>query len=527
MTNRLFNWNAPEVERGLEVVSKLRRPMLERLKLHLDEYHGTSRSFEYYDLIAGIWLEAFTQNVYTSWREVVEGNLPGPTVPTTLIKCVPHFFHMRNQSGWHLQLRKAIYRLLQSKRVSNWEISQDKAEITVGNQNKRNKLKLSILSFSSNRPKVLLTAPGFRCSNKQQLSTLWRWRDWVSQDDLNYHQSVFIQADCLWRKTKSLEADDQSGSFDSIVKSLLPLYIPAEFLEGFAKIRSSILKLPISRPNCIFSSSALHDNTNFKFLAAEWRDEGTKLLYHQHGGGYGIEKDLTIENSEIRLSDQFFSWGWTKGDAKVTPLSPAMSFLPRKPRGHRILFQTLDMPQVPYKLIFNPMNREVEAMHREAEVFLRELPVSTSITIRPYPFDFGWGSADRMKNAAAHAQFDNSTLNSFERYQQFSIVVLNYLGTSWLETIGVGIPTICFYDPAIWIFREESTPYIEALLSTGVLHHSGKAAANFIKSLGDDVEGWWNNYEVREACNSFRTKYANFSPEWEKQWENEFSKFID
>ena len=91
----------------------------------------------------------------------------------------------------------------------------------------------------------------------------------------------------------------------------------------------------------------------------------------------------------------------------------------------------------------------------------------------------------------------------------------------------MNVPTICFYDPRIYIFREEFNVFIEALLRVGILHHTGKAAANFVKCLGDDVEGWWNKYEVQEACNVFRSKYANFSLEWAKQWECEFGKLID
>ena len=106
-------------------------------------------------------------------------------------------------------------------------------------------------------------------------------------------------------------------------------------------------------------------------------------------------------------------------------------------------------------------------------------------------------------------------------------LVYNYIGTSWLETLALDIPTVCFYDPETYSFREEAQPFIDALATVGVLHHSGNSAALFVASLAGDIEKWWNKVKVQEARRNFVEQYANFSPDWKEQWEQEFKVVLD
>ena len=113
------------------------------------------------------------------------------------------------------------------------------------------------------------------------------------------------------------------------------------------------------------------------------------------------------------------------------------------------------------------------------------------------------------------------------RFAESRLVIHNYLGTGWLETLALDIPTICFYDPETYAFLEAAQPYIDALESVGVLHRSGNSVALFVASLADDIEKWWDKVEVQEARRNFVAQYANFSPDWKDQWEQEFKTVLD
>lgn len=147
--------------------------------------------------------------------------------------------------------------------------------------------------------------------------------------------------------------------------------------------------------------------------------------------------------------------------------------------------------------------------------------------MRLYQFDWGWGMKHAVRLAAPDTQFDETRASVFKRYAESEFVVHNYLGTSRLETLAMNIPTNCFFDPDTYAFRPEAQPYLNALEQVGILHHSGGDAARFALSLRRHVAGWWNKPDVQNARSNFVARYANFSPDWPRQWTEEFERLVD
>ena len=519
-----FIWNASAVATGLDEIGRSRGLLLAHLKYLLDEFHGVERPIEYYDLVAGIWLEGLSHNIYSAWREVLAGSVSVEISPIPVIKSPAHAQMMTVDIGWHQHLRWAVAQLLQGQSSENWAVTQGSAHIESG---RRQGISRKLLrGISTAKPKILLTQPCFKCSRQEWIEALLRWRSWVALDDMQYPISVAGHTDWEWRKRQSADSPLPPRNFAELVMTLMPLYLPITLLEGFKDFRAKVFALSLARPQAVYSANALHAHLTFKVLMAEWRQEGTQLLYHQHGGGYGLEPQLAVEEYEIRVSDRFYSWGWQREGSPVYPLSPAMPAARRKCRSKHILLNCLDLPTVPYRLMFTPMPGTIETMHRNTYEFLVGLPDRRNLIIRPYPVDFGWGAVEAMRSAAPEASFDRRH-KQFTLFSTCRLVVHNYLGTSWLETLGLNIPTLCFYDPATYIYREEVQSKIDALQKIGVLHHSGKDAARFVASLGDDIEGWWRKPEVQEARRNFVERYANFSPDWQKQWGSEFEAVLD
>jgi putative transferase (TIGR04331 family) len=100
------------------------------------------------------------------------------------------------------------------------------------------------------------------------------------------------------------------------------------------------------------------------------------------------------------------------------------------------------------------------------------------------------------------------------------------LGTSWLETLGINTPTICFYDPDAYKFRSDAESLIEALTRVGILHTSGKSAAIHANKIDGNVQSWWLSTDVQLARTNFAEKFANFSTDWKSQWQREFSELL-
>ena len=139
------------------------------------------------------------------------------------------------------------------------------------------------------------------------------------------------------------------------------------------------------------------------------------------------------------------------------------------------------------------------------------------MTIRPYPYDYGWGMSDMLREAAPAARFDVRRKGALAMFRRSRLAVHNYLGTSWLETLAMDIPTLAFYDRDTYAFRDEAFPLVKELERVGILHASGGGAAAMLKDVRRDVEGWWRNPELQSARVAFCERYARFSPHWKDE----------
>lgn len=524
MTAVPFVWNANAVATGLEELGQSRNELLLALKELVDNFHGIERTAEYYDLIAGDWLLHFSHNVYAAWCEVQAGANTSAPSPIPVASDSNHAASLATNINWHRHLRWAVAQRLQGCNADHWAVAPETAIVSV--RHRQLAARKLLRSISISEPKVLLTSPHFWCAAHERLTALIRWRGWAAQDNLSYSLAGRPDMDWSWRKGQSSAWSAPCADFKGIAKSLLPLYVPATLLEGLEVSRAAALALNLPRPRLVFGGGVLHGNLAFKLLFAEWRQQGTRLLYQQHGGGYGLEPHMAIEEYETRVADRFYSWGWRRQGTNVFPLSPAMPVVKRNHRSNQILLNCLDLPRVPYRLMFTPMPGTIEDMHRNTCDFLRALSRRQDLTIRPYPTDYGWGAVDSMRAAAPEARFDSRS-RGYSRYAAASLVVHNYLGTSWLETLGLNIPTVCFFDPAVYVYRDDSRAEMAALQAAGILHHSGKEAASFVSALGRDIGGWWNGAQAQRARIGFVEKYANFSPNWAMQWERELLGALD
>lgn len=520
----MFYWNKDSVTSGLGEIARCRDGLLAELKGLLDEYHCWEKPARYYDTIAGDWLEGFAHLTYIAMVEN-EAAVPPSTPSSIPVSADPNAYALLSwqRSRLHEHLRWAVASLLEGATPDQWKFESD--SVTSASGAPERFASRALKTIATSRPDVLLVSPYFKSSRREALGVLWRWRRWARWDNLQYPVHISAVLDQAWRKKQASAAGPASDLF-GLLRVLLPLHLPVALLEAFAGHRATVLAMPVSRPKVAYSANALNNHLTFKLLVAEWSEEGTRLLYHQHGGGYGMDKIHVIEEFEMRVADRYFTFGWTSDNAKARPLSPARLHVPSTARRH-ILLSCMDFPQVAYRLHFHPMPGTIQTMHRETCAFLAGLPDHRNLLVRPSHTDYGWGFASMMRNAAPGAAFDDHRVGGLVRFAQSRLVVHNYLGTGWLETLALDIPTVCFFDSDTYAFRDAAQPWVDGLERVGILHRSGHAAARFVAGLGADPAGWWSKPEVQQARHDFVERYANFSSDWACQWEVEFRQWLD
>ena len=520
--SELTFWNVTAVTGALEDIRTCRPDVLAYFKQLVDEYSGIARSIAYYDMVAGDWLEHFMHLTTAAWRRVTErseqgtpGEVPVMATPGAFAERVTESPEVRDRIAWMIRALGAPHQ--------EWTWRAQAPGTGRLNSSSRWSKRLLDLASPGAAP-VLISAPYYRCTRLQWLAAMQRLRRIARCDDLQYPVQVPGRIDSAWRVDRAARA----GRVDSLrqaFRALLPLVAPTAFLEDFGTLHAQVTALPVPRPRAVYTAQMYR--LTFKVLAAEWRELGTQVLVHQHGGGYGIDRVKALEEYERRVSDRFYTWGWTVlGDEKVVPMSSPPPPIHRRPRSRRILLCCVNFPQLEYWIHLQPMPLgSIERMHDDTLRFVEATVGRYELAVRPYSADYGWGFVDRLRQAAPQAMKDTSG-DQFRQYARSAVVVHNYLGTGWLETLALDVPTLCFYDPETYAFRDDAVPFIAALERVGVIHRSADSAAAFLDET-QDLEGWWRHADVQDARVAFCARYANFSRDWVAQWAREFEREAD
>ncbi len=519
-------WNAQRVSEGLTEIDSARVAVLANIKRLLDEYHGVEHSLRFYDIILGDWVERYLHLVYVATQQLAtdEKRLQRQQSQLSALE-VSLFGDSAEFFAKYPQLPMIASEVINSVIVAGPEsISISPSVINVQNSfltSRRDQIASRLLSFIATRrsPSMLFVKPISGKVPNSWFATMFAWRKWARHDDFGFSFSSSTVPDVAWRKKNVLQISSTSNLSD-IANSMLSIFLPLCFAEAFQTLKSQINAARPKRFEHVYSAQALWTHFAFKVLVAQWCEQGTKLHYHQHGGWYGLDETHVGENYESRVSDFYYTWGWSRGAANTRPLTPVV----RDFQSNEKLFDALicfDQPQQIYRLQYFPLPGTLQTMYDETAEFVRTRESQTELRIRLFPGEHGSQQRDAILQASADAIFDNSQ-EIFSQYANSRIVFHNYLGTSWLETLGNNIPTICFYDVDSYRFRSDAKSLLEDLVKVGILHLSGSSAAEKANAVSGDVESWWLSEEAQRARRNFVNQYANFSTNWKQIWREHF-----
>jgi len=538
-------WNAHRVSAGLDEIERARPALFDRIKKLLDEYHGVGRSERYYDILLGDFVERYLHLVFVATQDLkseieslaktgaIEGAGEGSSESSSegdfskvnfqTIRTTLEFF---SDYAKLPTLTLKTLRALTELGTPGVLVSRDQLFVKNSvSSGRRDKIIVSLLRAlrSAKSARVLFVRPFSGRIPLSWVGAMASWRAWAAHDELEIKYLVEVSPDSAWRESKILKIDDDS-SLSEISCALISVYLPASLVEAFESIRRLVVEARPNRPDYLYSSQSLWNHLEFKILAAEWCELGTKLHYHQHGGWYGLDDLHVGERFECRVSDSYYTWGWSRGDERTRLLSPLIISARSKKKSCDSLI-CFDQPPQIYRLQYFPLPGTLQTMYDQVSEFTKLRESKTDLKIRMFPGDYGDAQRKAIVTANPAAQFGN-TGDIFDQYSISRIVFHSYLGTSWLETLGINTPTICFYDPDAYKFRSDAKSLIEALIQVGILHISGRSAASHANKIDGNVQSWWLSTDVQLARTNFAEKFANFSTEWKSQWQREFSELL-
>lgn len=494
----------------------------------LNKVHNTNYSTRYWRIYTGVWLGYFIQMLFDRWsmlnKAISEYKISEvPVIDVDECQFIPndamHFQRLYLSDEWNEVIYHSILKLIPSapalRCVNSLTTSEQSRQ--AGTLNRSGYVRKFLLKaidkisgwfvrsnegffLSSYLPYRIIVGLQFRL---RQVPKFWRT---VSTPIIDPQTE---------RKYFSLR-DSSGNEFESIVRKMIPKFIPRVYLEGYGTIQQTISGLAWpQKPSFIFTANSYSNDDVFKAWAAKNAETGSRLIIAQHGGYFGLGAFGFIEDHQIAISDTYISWGWK--DPYKLNIHPFGNLLIMNrsvrwdPNGN-ILLVNMSIPRYSYHLLAFPQSSQYLKYFDDQVSFGRNLSDGARkvLLVRPSSQDFGWDQRSRWADELPDVKLDEKGEPFQKALTQARLVVASYNATTFLETLSLNIPTVIFWDPVYWELKPEAEAYFEKLEKAGIFHRSPEAAAAKVSEIYQHVKEWWQQKEIQEIRIQFCSEYSNF-----------------
>lgn len=483
----------------------------------LNKIQGVSYGSSYWKAILLLWMIAFVENLYDRYLRlcIVRENFPDAMIEIPKIELsFPLYkksFDVWTQAHLH-SINTKIYSLLIELMGLNHNIKH--LDINIEDSEK-NMYKFNQVGYIYSFKKIAKNL--IRTFNIHKVMG-WTQFEVPSLKDDGFSKQVLKREEITFK----YNGNEFRNILNNFIRYALPISLFEEYKERHDFVKRYLVK---NKTKTVNVSNEVWVNDTLKFLTAELKENGGKIIGRQHGGGYGHYVIATPERVEREISDFFISWGWIdKRNCPTVALpDPRLSRLANTHQGKKrdMLFVGSHGPMYMFRYQSYWMPEFVyHKYYSMKQIFFKRLkePIQKHIVYRPYPHEYGWQERDRIKEILPDVYFNEYPLLSVQSMKDYSLVVIDHPSTSFLESLVINAPTILFWDNEQCPMREEAKPYFQILLNKGILYYNPEDAANKVNEIWDDVQGWWQQQEVQEAKNEFCWQFARTSKNWRKEW---------
>jgi len=327
----------------------------------------------------------------------------------------------------------------------------------------------------------------------------------------------------IWDDRRSSLGDYLAAdTFEAMCARMVPQHFPTIYLEGYDHARRTVRRRYPHMPSLLVSETGWYDNETYKYLAAEAIGRGVRLATVQHGSYYGLLRSMQHEAFERAIGHTYFVWGWADDAPLLRNLPhPIVSRQPRRSRGrsNRILFAPHVSDRYMLRLGSTAGGSLWEPQWKWQNRFVGALPASLrqQTVLRAPPVDLGQSARQRLLDRYPEITLDNCA-GFKQSVARSRLTILERPGTCLLESLAMNRPTVLFWDPTLWSFREEAAPYIDALRRVGILWDSPESAAAHVATVYNTPADWWDSKPVQAARGAFADRYALARRDWASCW---------
>jgi putative transferase (TIGR04331 family) len=340
-----FIFSIEDESNEVDMVDDIYEKLLFELSKKLNKIHGINWSLRSWRIFIGPWVNRFVAIIYDRVKILL------PLANNNEINCERQIeigknialasFDMRDftdkilKKEWNDKLMCRIIYILKKNNFSN-EINL-KNSLKIKFEQKIHKVYyfLNFLFFNflkilfypfTHKNKYIFYKPYFG-SLKNTIKFILKLRDIPIKYSFSFFDNFRVRKNISFKLRSEFSVETKTKDIrEKITRLLVAECMPTIYLEGFSNLKriSNNCYLP-KKSKVIVTFNSWRDNI-FKFWLSNQVNNGAKLIYGQHGAGYGTNLKHYAERHELKICDTYLSWGWKGNSDKIYPVGDFSSF---------------------------------------------------------------------------------------------------------------------------------------------------------------------------------------------------------
>ncbi len=493
----------------------------------LNKIHNIDLSYEYWQQVVYIGLRAYITQIYEFYKQIEERFEPKKD-DFKIISNESFYtpFDLRDleeylaKSEFAQEQLFAIYiNLFYANKntnqvtLKNTYIYSEHSTVTLKHKIKRliyNKLQYF-------HPKVLLLGTHYSKENLWRLFKKSKFKIFF-MNFRPYKVENLKEVD-LKKRIKLCQFEEDFDDFDKFFFKTFERFCPNSLIENFNEIRKYYTKEAkrFTYLNYVVSEAWIASN-QMSFFIAELRSKGVKFISSEHKG---LQHPFinSIAHNLIKIPDEYYTQGWYDKNYdykfKLVPTGLLHSIYSKNNTirfyNNKILYMTAPVyaKKIHYngnsffigedskyylqfqKDFFNTLKKHTlhETIYRGASALKRD--------------DFLlYDQHLILKNYIKEMTIDNLKYTGIDAMTNAKIVVIDYLGSGYLEALLNNVPTILFLYQNCYLADSQKEIFNE-LIEVGIMQTDAKKAAVFLEEIENNPLKWWLRDDVQKAKDNF------------------------
>ena len=308
---------------------------------------------------------------------------------------------------------------------------------------------------------------------------------------------------------------------EKIIRDFLKITVPSIYLEGFKDVIMRLKNQPFPKERKLIFSCNIHYDYLFKFWAAIQINNGSKLVYGQHGGGYDLfENDFRVEH-ESTISDLFLSWGWKSSNANVMPLGCFSTIGKKKYKLINNKKYLLVLRENYHYFTLNDLIQLNDLYMGSKDYVLKSTKFiidfitllkknKINIHLRSHPNEIRQSVPIKSIIDIKFKDIIYNTGNLLKNLNNYELAIFStFEHTTLLQCLTLDKPFIAFVPTDMKVINQKYHKSFFKLISAGVFHLTPDSAMKFILKNQQNVSTWWKSKKVKKAISSFSRDYIN------------------